>query len=87
MSGRKDRTGRTNNELELLSGATRTAIDDPTMLKTRFQIGYDTRSRDAKRQTKEKKQGPVVAWRSKNPQSNLYGTGAGGAKKRVGGKK
>jgi len=43
MSGRKDRFGKTNNELEILSGVTKPNSDDPRELNNRFKISYDTR--------------------------------------------
>lgn len=74
MGGRKDKFGRNNFELELLSGATRKAADDPSELNARFKIGYDTRSRKVVKPKAKPKAKPVVAWRSKNSSSNLYPT-------------
>lgn len=72
MGGRKDKFGRTNNELELLSGAFRKPADDPSELNARFKIGYDTRSRKAAKAKAKPKAKPIVAWRSKASSSNLY---------------
>jgi len=88
MSGRtgSDKTkvalyGKRNAELELLSGATRPAIDSQEQLDNRFKILYDTRGRSTGRAApKQKASGPMKTWRSKNPTAQLYGTGAGGGK-------
>jgi len=73
MSGRKAFNDGTFGELELLSGATRRAADDPTSLNNRFKIKYDTRARKAPKKTAKKAGGATLTtWRSKNPDKKLY---------------
>jgi len=75
MSGRKGFNDGSFGELELLSGATRRASDSKEALNDRFKIKYDGRSRKAaKAKTAPKRStgAPTVAWRSKNPDANLY---------------
>ena len=64
-------------ELELLTGLVREDADTAGSLNRRFQINYDTRSRGGPK--KSVRAGGTTAakgataWRSKNPQTNLYG--------------
>merc|ERR1719453_209640 len=72
MSGRKSFDGKTESELELLSGAAR-----PGALQTlnkRFEFGYDTRPKaKAKAKAKPKAGGKqITTWRSSKPTTGLY---------------
>jgi len=72
MSGRKGFNDGSFGELELLSGATRTPIDDPKSLANRFKMKYDSRPRIQKKRVEKKEQAISVGWRSKNQTSILY---------------
>merc|ERR1719453_1628115 len=72
MSGRKSFDGKTESELELLSGAAR-----PGALQTlnkRFEFGYDTRPKaKAKAKANPKAGGKqITTWRSSKPTTGLY---------------
>lgn len=74
MSGRRGADGKADGSLELLSGVTRRAVDNPQSLANRFKVKYDTRvvsKGGAKKVVKKSGAGPVT-WRSKNKDTSLY---------------
>lgn len=74
MSGRRGVDGKTDGSLELLSGLTRPAVDNPQELNRRFKVTYDTRDRKQggpRKAVKSSGKGPTT-WRSKNKDTSLY---------------
>jgi len=75
MSGRVNKDGRYDNELELLSGVGRRPSDSDESLRNRFKILYDTRTKPKALAPKKRaalKAKNVTTWRSKNPDARLY---------------